>query len=564
MKQIKQYFAAALVLLLLAVMMPAAYADVIYPAPAPIQAGTALDHLLATVTPGTPVSVEDGTLPAGVGLYTEDAAEGVNLYLRGTPMLAGSYSCMFSVGGANMSCPLTVEAASPILLGLSSDVSCSLNEPVQLDISAYAPDGGTLSYQWYFGQPGSGAVIGDNFASLSVGTSTPGTSYYYCVVTNTNNGMVKQTTSSPVSVTVGNSATLSSVTLYAMPYKTVYNIGETLDPNGLQLSLLFSDGSSQVIGSGFTVDNVPFGYSGNQTVNVYYEGFTCSFNVTVQEQAEVITGIGVLTLPNKIRYTIGETLDTAGLSIRAYNNSVVGYRDIGREFLTCSPTSLNIAGTQEILVVFGDKTCTFTVTVEEAEYPASLVVDSMPTRTTYVRGQSLDITGLVLKQISSRQNTQLIYSGFTCTPTQLNTVGRQQVTVYYGNLSTTFTVTVTEPSAASPTPSTVPTSVPTSVPTAVPTGMPTAVPSAAPSAVPSATPSPLPTVDPALTARGSGRNAHQSNLGRTLVGVILVTALVALAVLGTYVFVMNQGGLEGAEQRLRELFGKNNNQRGRK
>ena len=503
MKQIKQYIAAALVLLLLAVMMPAAYADVIYPAPAPIQAGTALDHLLATVTPGTPVSVEDGTLPAGVGLYTEDAAEGVNLYLRGTPMLAGSYSCMFSVGGANMSCPLTVEAASPILLGLSSDVSCSLNEPVQLDISAYAPDGGTLSYQWYFGQPGSGAVIGDNFASLSVGTSTPGTSYYYCVVTNTNNGMVKQTTSSPVSVTVGNSAALSSVTLYAMPYKTVYNIGETLDPNGLQLSLLFSDGSSQVIGSGW-------------------------------------------------------------LSIRAYNNSVVGYRDIGREFLTCSPTSLNIAGTQEILVVFGDKTCTFTVTVEEAEYPASLVVDSMPARTTYVSGQSLDITGLVLRQISSRQNTQLIYSGFTCTPTQLNTVGRQQVTVYYGNLSTTFTVTVTEPSAASPTPSTVPTSVPTSVPTAVPTGMPTAVPSAAPSAVPSATPSPLPTVDPALTARGSGRNAHQSNLGRTLVGVILVTALVALAVLGTYVFVMNQGGLEGAEQRLRELFGKNNNRRGRK
>ena len=559
MKQIKHYFAAALVLLLLAVMMPAASADVIYPAPAPIQAGTELDHLLATVTPGTQVSVEDGTLPAGVGLYTEDAPEGVNLFLRGTPTLAGSYSCMFSVGGANMSCPLTVEAAAPILLGLSSDISCALNEPVQLDVSAYAPDGGMLSYQWYFGQPGSGAVIGGNSASLSVGTATPGTSFYYCVVTNTNNGMSKQTTSSVVSVTVGNTATLSSVTLYAMPYKTVYNVGETLDPNGLQLSLLFSDGNSQVIGSGFTVDNAPFSFSGMQTVNVYYEGFTCSFNVTVQEQAEVITGIGVLTLPNKIRYTIGETLDTAGLSIRAYNNSVVGYRDIGREFLTCSPTALNTAGTQEILVAFGDKTCTFTVTVEEAEYPASLVVDSMPTRTTYVRGQSLDITGLVLKQISSRQNTQLIYSGFTCTPTQLNTVGRQQVTVYYGNLSTTFTVTVTEPSAVSPTPGTVPTSVPTSVPTAVPSGIPTPVPSAAPSA----TPSPLPTVDPALTARGGSRS-HQSNLGRTLVGVILVTALVALAVLGTYVFVMNQGGLEGAEQKLRELFGKNNNRRGRK
>ena len=99
MKQIKHYFAAALVLLLLAVMMPAASADVIYPAPAPIQAGTELDHLLATVTPGTQVSVEDGTLPAGVGLYTEDAPEGVNLFLRGTPTLAGSYELSSHRGG---------------------------------------------------------------------------------------------------------------------------------------------------------------------------------------------------------------------------------------------------------------------------------------------------------------------------------------------------------------------------------------------------------------------------------------------------------------------------------
>ena len=556
MKHFKRIFAAALVFLLLSTMLPAAFADVIYPAPAPLQAGSELNHLVATVAAGTPVSVVDGTLPLGVGLYEEDAPDGTNLYLRGTPLYAGNYNCMFSIGGANMSCPLTVEAAAPLLLGLSSDVTVALNTPVQLDISAYSPDGGTLSYQWYFGQPGSGAVVGSDSPSLSVGTSTPGTSYYYCVVTNTNNGMAKQATSPVISVTVGGGASLRSVTLSAYPYKTVYTVGEALDLTGLQLNLTYSDGSGELISYGYTAEPSVFTAAGTQPVTLSYEGFVCSFNVTVQEQAEIISGIGVLTLPSKTRYTIGETLDTAGLSVRAYNNSAVGYRDIGREFLTCSPSVLNIAGTQEILVTYGDKTCTFSVSVEEAEYPASLVVYQMPTRTTYTRGQTLDITGLVLKQISSRQNTQLIYSGFSCTPTLLNTVGRQQITVTYGNLSTTFSVTVTDPIAASPTPS----PLPTSVPTAIPSGAPTPV----PSAFPSVSPSPLPTVAPAAVTRTGTHNAHQSNLGRTLVGVIVITALIALAVLGTYVFVMNQGGLEGAEEKLREILDRLRNGRGKK
>ena len=63
-------------------------------------------------------------------------------------------------------------------------------------------------------------------------------------------------------------------------------------------------------------------------------------------------------------------------------------------------------------------------------------------------------------------------------------------------------------------------------------------------------------------------NYHINEVARSLrtgasklIGVIVTASLVALAVLGTYVFVMNQGGLEGAEQKLRELLGKNKNGR---
>ena len=541
MKKSKRFFAAVLMLALLVTFAPGASADTIYPAPGPVQAGSELDYLIATVSPDADVSMLNDSFPDGVSLYAEQFFDDLNIYLRGVPLHAGNYNCVFYVSGNSLFCPLTVEPAAPFILSTSSDVSCSLNEPVQLEINAFVQDNGILTYQWYLGQPGSGAPIGDNSPLLSVGTSTPGTSYYYCVVTNNNNGSYASSTSPVISVTVAGGRALSWVSIYTEPYKTSYSVGETLDTNGLQLSIGYSDGSSEVISSGFYVDAVQLSTPGVQAVRVYYEGFSCNFNITVSEQAEIITGIGVLTLPIKTRYSVGEYLDTTGLSIRAYNNSSVGYRDIGSEYLTCSPSVFNTLGEQEILVVYGDKSCTFTVSVEEAEHPVSLMVQTMPNKTSYTVGQSLDITGLVLKQISSRQNSQLIYSGFSCTPTQLNTVGYQQITVTYGNLSTTFSVTVTSSTpapTASPYASPLPSSAPTSVPTAVPTSA----------------PSPLPSVSPTVAPRASTSSGHQSNLGRSLIGVIVISALLALAVLGAYVFVMNQGGLEGAEERLRELL----------
>ena len=573
MKACKSILAAALCLLILLAAAPAAFADVIYPAPAPVQAGAELNHQVATLSADAQVNVMAESFPVGVSLYTEPGAEGLNIFLRGVPLYAGNYNCIFSAGDTSLSCPLTVEPAYPFILGASSDVECALNDPVQLEVSAYTQDGGTLSYQWYLGQFGSGAVIGDNSPVLSVGTSVPGASYYYCIVTNTNNGFTASSVSPVIMVNVGNASSISWISVYTEPYKTTYSVGESLDTAGLQLSVGYSDGSSEVISSGFYVDSLSFSGPGVIPVSVYYEGYACSFNVTVGEQAEVITGIGVLTLPTKTRYTIGESLDTAGLTVRAYNNSVVGYRDIGREFLTCSPTVLNTTGEQEILVLFGDSACTFTVSVEEPEHPESLMVSTMPNRVTYTVGESLDATGLVLKEISSRQNAQLIYSGFTCTPIQLSTVGRQQITVYYGNLSTSFTVTVTAPPAVvttAPTvqpavvPGTVTPAVPTSVPTSVPTALPSSVPTPVPTAAPTLSPTAVPTLTPTMTPRAPARSGHQSNLGRSLIGVIVITAVIALAVLGAYVFVMNQGGLEGAEQRLRELFGKGGNKKNRR
>ncbi len=94
--------------------------------------------------------------------------------------------------------------------------------------------------------------------------------------------------------------------------------------------------------------------------------------------------------------------------------------------------------------------------------------------------------------------------------------------------------------------------------------MPTSVPTALPSSAPTASPTVMPTLTPTMPPRASARSGHQSNLGRSLISVIVITSVIALAVLGAYVFVMNQGGLEGAEQRLRELFSKSGNKKDRR
>lgn len=60
----------------------------------------------------------------------------------------------------------------------------------KLFVSANSTDGGVLSYQWYSNSTNStvgGTEVGTNSYTYTPSTATVGTTYYYCVVTNTNN-----------------------------------------------------------------------------------------------------------------------------------------------------------------------------------------------------------------------------------------------------------------------------------------------------------------------------------------------------------------------------------------
>ena len=78
-------------------------------------------------------------------------------------------------------------------------------EAEALTVTAASPDGGTLSYQWYQNTSESttgGVPVGTDSPSYTPSTQVAGTSYYYCVVTNTNADATGSTTAVTITDTV--------------------------------------------------------------------------------------------------------------------------------------------------------------------------------------------------------------------------------------------------------------------------------------------------------------------------------------------------------------------------
>lgn len=122
--------------------------------------------------------------------------------------------CLFALLAASCSVKETEivnkDAATPIFIRHPESVTVRKGaETLGLDVSAYADDNGTLTYQWYSNDKddnsGGTAVSGATKSYLTVSTQKTGMTYYYCVVTNTNvfvNGTQKKSAVSMAAVKV--------------------------------------------------------------------------------------------------------------------------------------------------------------------------------------------------------------------------------------------------------------------------------------------------------------------------------------------------------------------------
>ena len=93
--------------------------------------------------------------------------------------------------------------------------------------------------------------------------------------------------------------------------------------------------------------------------DVKFETVNGSVNITEVS----LSSISVKTNPTKNSYFVGDTLDISGLALTAtYNNGTT--KTITNGF-TCTPTTLNTAGSQKITVTYSGHICSFSVEVSE-------------------------------------------------------------------------------------------------------------------------------------------------------------------------------------------------------
>ena len=239
---------------------------------------------------------------------------------------------------------------------------------------------------------------------------------------------------------------LVGININTWPNKQSYEVGDSLNTDGLSINLIFSDGSQSQAWSGFSCSPTYFSNAGNQEVWVNYNGFSAYFTVSVASKPKVLQSISVFRNPSKTTYTVGDNMDPTGLVLQAsYSDGSVDYPDYTWGSVSYYPTNFRTPGIQPVSVYYGDKATSFSVTVKNPRVLTGISLNSSPLKTVYNINSSLDPTGLVLRANYNDGTYELIYSGFACSPTTFTKEGPQQVTVTYAGNSCTFNVTVQDP-----------------------------------------------------------------------------------------------------------------------
>ena len=232
---------------------------------------------------------------------------------------------------------------------------------------------------------------------------------------------------------------ISSIAIETEPTKKDYYVGDTLDTEGLTVRVKFNNGNHEIIDSGFRCNPTSFSSGGQQEISVTYEGHAASFSVNVT--AVILERMEINSLPDKLTYFVGDSLNTFGLSLLLSYNS--GKTEIITSGFTCSPLAFAQSGTKTVEISYGGFLESFEVTVLEVVM-TGISINTPPTKTEYFTGESLSISGLTIKTHYNNGSSEILTSGFSCSPEGVFTSGgTHEITVSHGGFNTTFSVNVT-------------------------------------------------------------------------------------------------------------------------
>lgn len=244
----------------------------------------------------------------------------------------------------------------------------------------------------------------------------------------------------------------TALTITHNPNKTEYQAGETLNLDGLEVTITWSDNTIEVV-----TDQCTFS---KNTGDVIYEDTTqviitwkwaeletinYTNNIPIKVN-KVLIKIAVTTPPSKINYKAGEQLSLNGIVVTATYNSGKTENVTSQCTFTPSDNTVIYESTTKIDIAYGVKNTSQPITVTRVL--SSITLTSQPTTLTYQQGATLNLSGMVV-QANYNSGAKQNVTGYTTSPaagSKLNTLGSNSVTVSYSEggvtKTTSFNITV--------------------------------------------------------------------------------------------------------------------------
>ena len=151
-----------------------------------------------------------------------------------------------------------------------------------------------------------------------------------------------------------------------------------------------------------------------------------------------LQSIEVTKMPTKVEYITGETFDPTGMEITAH------YSDESTEVLTQDdysyPRTPLQTGQESVEISYRGRSVEVPITVTFVLMVTSIEVEQMPTKTTYVVGETFDPTGMVVTAHYADESTAEV-TEYTY-PTDPLTTEDTEVTITYVGFTATVQITV--------------------------------------------------------------------------------------------------------------------------
>ncbi len=229
---------------------------------------------------------------------------------------------------------------------------------------------------------------------------------------------------------------LTGIEVTTNPSKTAYKHGERISYSGMVVTASYSDGSLSVVTSSCSItpkDNKTFDAESDSYVDITYSEGQNEANCILTLTPITPTSLQVTKLPDKTAYAAGEAIDYTGVVVTAsYSNNstddVTGKCTFtpaeGKTFVPETDTNVTVTYTEGQI----ELSCNFTLT-EMVEGTMTLRVDTMPDKTRYKQGDTLDYTGAVIKAVyaDGTEHTVTDYCDFS--PASGSTVTATGLTV---------------------------------------------------------------------------------------------------------------------------------------